>query len=618
MVLSKLSGIALVASSLVLGLACGGGGGESNASAPNTTATINGVLDFDSGLSKSGMEKVSSGNVTLTNIDNPRLQTTVRFSGNATFSANVVPGNYEIQALRDDQKALRAYASASSQSSNDVTVDLDSSVTATYMDLFSTNDLTNLATVNKLVRDSRTILLSNSGYEDAERTGALLVESVKLQVRQETAAANILRNNYTQDGIKVQSSHVLINMVGGSNVITLASGNVISSEAQARGYAVTKITPPTLTSIAVKTLRERMIVSATDYTSFSLSSVDVAALGNVIKDAKTFSTSDIAVFGNGRHVYVMGRFFADFVDRFDVENLGISLYSAPYSTLSSTETSSLNPQSMIFQSPSRALITRLGTGVQWIVNPRASSKDDFFIQSVDLKHYADSDGNPEFSAGIFCEGKYFLVAQRLTKYLPSSNAYVAVLAANTSEINTGKAAMGSNLMGIELPARNPQSISYSSNTGLLYVTCVGQWGYFPSNREFTGGIVTINPKTYETKLLIDDDSSNQSTTTLTGGGLYGGLFSASAVVSETKGYLVVYSAWGSSSLRSFNPSTGVVGAVVSGFENVDAKQLVVDGQNRLWILVGNEIKILNTSTDAVESTVSGFTLPVTSLTRVQY
>jgi hypothetical protein len=622
MLMHKYLGVGLLATGLLLSLACGGGGdSKSGTSAPVTMTTVSGVMDFDTGLSKARRTSSLSGNVVLVNLDT-KAETIVTFAGNTTFSATVTPGDYNIKASRDDGKALRAYVRAS-LINDDLAIDIDSTTVAAWIDIYASSDLSKLSSVQSVVRDSRTILLNDNGYDDAQRTSALLAESLKLKIKTETVSSNILNTTYSSNAVLNQVNSVLTLLTGSTNTITLAGSHIITDSTGAQNFNAAEINTSLTSSLAQSTisLHEKMIVTASDYVSASISSIETKTL-TVKKDQKTYSASDIAVIGYDRHVYTIGRYNADFIDRFDADNLGTSLYSAPYSTLSSTETKSFNPQEIIFQSKSRALITRLGSGVQWIVNPRASSSASFLLQTVDLSHYAESsDGVPEINSGIYAKGQYFLTAQRLENYLPSSNAYVVVLnGTDGSEVSTGKASASDNLKGIVLPARNPKNIVYSEATGLLYVTCVGQYGATWSNspRQFTGGIVTIDPTTYSTNLLIDDDASNESTTTLTGGGLYGGLFSDLAIVSATKGYLVVYSAWGSSSLRSFNPTSGAVGAVIAGFEAADVKQLSVDSQNRLWVLVGTEVKIMNTSTDTVTNTISGFTYPPIGISHIQY
>jgi ligand-binding sensor domain-containing protein len=130
--------------------------------------------------------------------------------------------------------------------------------------------------------------------------------------------------------------------------------------------------------------------------------------------------------------------------------------------------------------------------------------------------------------------------------------------------------------------------------------------------------VTVDPDTYETQLLIDDDAgADLSSETLTGGGTYGGLINGMAIVSATKGYLLIYSGWQDVSLRSFNPTTGEVSDPIEGFANQDLSSLAVDSQGRLWVGSGSSIMILNSSTDTLVQTTS-LNLNVSTLKILSY
>jgi hypothetical protein len=344
----------------------------------------------------------------------------------------------------------------------------------------------------------------------------------------------------------------------------------------------------------------------------------------VERDTSTYSTSDIGIASYDRHFYVVARLNADFVEKRDIANPGVNLYGVTYPTLDATETSSLNPHNLIFSTRKTAVLTRYGSNVQWLVNPSAHRASDFKKGSIDLGHYDSNDSIPEISSGIYLNGKTWLLAQRLNRndgWVPSGNAYLIVLDSSGNEIDTGKAAPGSNLLGIELPARNPGKITYSANLGKIVVQCVGGYGSSWSGkpRHFTGGIVTIDPATYVANLLVDDDNGVDEETDITvGGGTYGGLISDVAIISESVGYLTIYSGWGDNSLRSFNPSTGSVGNVVAGFAGASIPDLEVDRQGRLWLLSGTTVSVLEPATETIVETYSNFTLPPVNITPVRY
>ncbi|MBF0245493.1 MAG: hypothetical protein HQL31_09525 [Planctomycetes bacterium] len=330
---------------------------------------------------------------------------------------------------------------------------------------------------------------------------------------------------------------------------------------------------------------------ASDWTSAATSIVSADNL-MTSNQVNPFTTTDVWVFGYGSYYYTLGRYGADFLERYDIANPGTRLYH--YSTLDSSETSSQNPQELIFVSDTKAYLTRYASGTQWVVNPAASTEALFKTGVIDLSVYDEGDGSPEMKSGVTVGSKCFLLAQRLNWYQPSYTPYAVVIdTASDTEINTGTAEAGSSLKGIALPARNPGKVVYLESLGKIFVQCTGQFAAYGGayDREYSGGIATIDPVTYEASLLIDDGDA------LTGS--YNGLFYDMAIVSATKGYLSVYGSWGSLSLRPFNPTTGTVGEVISGFSGVDIRSFGVDSQGRLWIATATGVSLLDPATDTV-------------------
>ncbi len=617
----KIISFIAIVSLMVFAIACGGGGGGSSSLGD---ATVSGTLDFsDTSLSKPRSASSTSGNITLINLSTNET-TIVSFTGN-TFTANVASGDYEVQALRNDNQQLKLLISnVTPLQTNSVIVDIDSTVVAQWIDLYDLeiNDLSDVETL--LNGSSNTLTSSSNTYEDADRQSALIILALKKQLQNDiTQSVNILSSTYSpsEDSITTFSTNVVSDILSSGNQVVLAGNTTIIGSANLSSFDSS-----TVNFDAVNT-QETIVVVGGLSSSGSLSSVN-STTGALNQDQSVYEVSDLAVFGYKRKVHVLGRFSADFVERYDIDSLNSSKYSAPYSTLESSETNSLNPHNLIFGSKSQALLTRYGSAFQKFIDPTVTSSSDFLTQSIDLSDYDTNDGIPEFSAGTYVGGNYFIAAQRLDRnnnWIASSNAYLAVLGTDGNEVNTGKAATGSNLLGIELPARNPLNVVYSEDLDKIFVQCIGQYGssYSGTNREFTGGILTVDPTTFEVNMLVDDDAGvNLSTNTYTGGGTYGGLISNVAVVSATKGYIVIYSGWQDNDLRSFNPTTGAVGDVIENFEGIDIADLKVDSQNRLWIIANttsaSQIHVLNTSTDTIDMTVDGFNVPPKSLDVIQH
>ncbi|MEA3545322.1 MAG: hypothetical protein U9R69_08915, partial [Thermodesulfobacteriota bacterium] len=146
--------------------------------------------------------------------------------------------------------------------------------------------------------------------------------------------------------------------------------------------------------------------------------------------------------------------------------------------------------------------------------------------------------------------------------------------------------------------KNPLDIVYKD--GKIYVNGVGSyassWSGTPA--DYSGGIVSVDPDTYEVEMIVDDGDDNEHP--------YGNI-SGLAVVSETRGYFISYADWGDNAIYSFNPSTGVVDEApldaFSGGANISA--LGVDGQGYLWVASntfarGGLLTIINPADDSVD------------------
>jgi outer membrane protein assembly factor BamB len=150
--------------------------------------------------------------------------------------------------------------------------------------------------------------------------------------------------------------------------------------------------------------------------------------------------------------------------------------------------------------------------------------------------------------GVVADGKLFLILQRINRdegWVPTNTPYVAVFdTATDTEIDTGA---DPELRGIPLPIKNPQGIQYVSQNNMIYIQGAGKfedtWSGIPA--EYSGGIISLDPTTYETAMIVDD------------GGSYGNISGAVVVTPET-GYFIGYAGWGDNTVYAFNPTTGDV------------------------------------------------------------
>jgi hypothetical protein len=256
-------------------------------------------------------------------------------------------------------------------------------------------------------------------------------------------------------------------------------------------------------------------------------------------------------------------------------------------------------------SPTKAYLMRYGAAQAWIVNPSATAEEDFKIGELDLSAYDDGDGYPEMHTGVIVNGKLFIALQRLDRnngWVPTTS-YIAVFDTETdTEIDTGQG-QGS-LQGIELPAKNPGGIQYLEENNTIYVQGSGDFGATWTGRpaEYSGGIISVNPDTYETTLVVDDGNENDHP--------YGNI-SGLTVADSTKGYFVGYAGWGDNTLYVFNPTTGQVSGAANDYlknKNIADMEtgVYLDMNDMLWVCNSTdaEVVILDTTDDSIDEKIS--------------
>lgn len=615
---------------LSLSLACGPfeGSSKSVTTASSENIDVSGTLDFSTGLSKSrqavGDGTLEAGEVQLKNIATGVI-TEVAFTG-SSFSASVPAGDYIITAQNSSSRQIRKILpSVTSSSSSAGTLDLDSTVISEMVEKFkvqsegktSLSELSNLSQsisdMDTLYQQSDDVLSSSTGYDESTRQMSLLAMAIRGRIKRDINSGieiasdfynfddSTISDNFdeaVQDMISDFSAIEVVlsesSIFTSSTTITSSDFNHITVSNVIKNIGNFSGTPVTKNEVAV------FSTVASDFSSSATASIDGSSF-TASQTIKSFGTSDMIVRSFGKFFYAIKRFNSDSIERYDITDPSINLYPTAYSTKLETESTSTNPHDLIFQGMTKAYLTRYGSNTQWIVNPIATAESDFKVSTIDLSAYDDGDGTPEISQGIIVGKKLFLGAQRLDRnngWQNTNTSYVIVIdTATNTEIDTGKGS--GSIKGIPLPAKTPISFQYFAETGLIYINCQGQFGSSFSNtpRKFNGGIVTLNPTTYETKLLVDDGDDADAATTATG--THGGLFSSSYVVSSSKGYITTYAAWQNLSIKTFNPSTGVVGSSLAAFDGKDIRGINLDSQKRLWISTSEGIYVLNTADDSI-------------------
>ena len=310
---------------------------------------------------------------------------------------------------------------------------------------------------------------------------------------------------------------------------------------------------------------------ASDYTSGSHAGItqestgEFTALNNLVP-----TISDITLSAHENNFYRIERFSGENITKFSFDDPQTPIWQ--FSTKDSVDDSvSSNPHAMIFASETKAYILRYGKNNVWIVNPSATTEEEFKIGELDLSAYDDGDGSPEMDNGVIVDGKLFITMQRLDGYSPDNTAYVAVFdVATDTEIETGY--FGDNVKGIPLTIRNPNSnVVYLSEDNSVYISAIGSY----SGDTFTGGVEKIDVNDYTTKLVLDDDNAGVSE--------YGKI-AGFTIKSSTQAYFIGYAGYTDNTLYSFNPQTGAVSATtVTSLINGQLSSITLDEHDDLWV-----------------------------------
>jgi len=342
---------------------------------------------------------------------------------------------------------------------------------------------------------------------------------------------------------------------------------------------------------------------AADFSSSALSVITVdpkegprAVLNNQLASA----TSDIRVKAFGEYYYRLGGYQADNVTKVAVGSPNAPIWQ--YSAHDPEETVSSNPCDLVFVNSQKAYLLRYGAARAWIVNPSTTTEAGFKTGELDLSAYADADGVPEMAGGVIADGKLFIILQRLDNaFCPSNTAYVAVFdVATDAEIDTG---LGQgDMKGIPLPVKDPLSIQYLPENNRVYVQGVGSFpGFCDPTYDYTGGIVSIHPRTYATVVVLDDGDAGTHP--------YGSI-SGMLIASPTRGYFVGYAGWGDNTLYRFNPTTGAVAGALQGFRNIGIAGMesgtYLDKNNMMWVCNQTRaaVDIVDTENDALNQSLN--------------
>ncbi len=177
--------------------------------------------------------------------------------------------------------------------------------------------------------------------------------------------------------------------------------------------------------------------TASGYTSGAHSVVTVDPVGGprVAQNNLIPTKSDISIAAYGNYFYRLGRSQMEHLTKFDINAPDTPIWQ--FSVLGDEETA--NPHDVIFVSEEKAYVLRYGSAKAWIINPSATTEDEFKIGELDLSAYDDGDGIPEMNSGVIADGKLFITLQRQDRSggyggWVLNEAWMAVIDTETQEI----------------------------------------------------------------------------------------------------------------------------------------------------------------------------------------
>lgn len=228
-------------------------------------------------------------------------------------------------------------------------------------------------------------------------------------------------------------------------------------------------------ALATPALATRAYIVESDFSTGSLSAIDVAPLNPICDVAGIFSDARVRWY-NGR-VYVINRFGADNIEVLDGSTFGVlKQFSVG---------NGANPYDIAFASPTHAYVTRYETPDLWIVNPATGTHDG----TISLAGLADADGIPEMDHLLMVGPLLFVSLQRVDRnngFQPTDSSLVAVIDTRTDQlVDCDPAHAG--VQGILLPRTNPVTpFVFDAPRSRLYLGCAGRYGVND------GGIVGID------------------------------------------------------------------------------------------------------------------------------
>lgn len=312
------------------------------------------------------------------------------------------------------------------------------------------------------------------------------------------------------------------------------------------------------------------------------------------------SASDYIVRSYQQDVYHIGRFGIDNISKYNADALDTQVWS--YTTQDTGDSNTRNPYDLVSLSDTKAYLLRYGSDKVWIVNPQATTFDDFKIGELDLSGYTadnNSKGTPNPASATIADGKLFIAMQRLSDAFSTNTAYVAIFDTATDEEIETNANADDTVKGIPLAGLNPLNHSVVSQGDTVYVTTRNAYTASDLSQSL---VEAISASDYSLRTVLSAADITDNTAAFLG---------SSVVVSDTKGYFVASQTFFTpsyhelSTVYTFNPTTGEVSDTAvaeTGTEQIS--YLALDAANYLWISVSNPtnpgVDVVDTQTDEKE------------------
>ena len=304
---------------------------------------------------------------------------------------------------------------------------------------------------------------------------------------------------------------------------------------------------------ATDALANQAVITTTDYSSGSFSSLDLAT--NTATNDHLTIHSDAVVRTYRDKVYVINRLGQDNVLVLDQSDLKTPL--TQYSTGNGS-----NPHDMAFVSEEKAYISRYGYAELLIVNPVTGDS----LGAVDLSVFADADGLPEMNQLALYNNYLFVACQRLDRdngFVPTDVSVIAVVDVMTDQV-VDVDANTAGVQGIVMTGKNPAGAVQRGDKWFL--SAVNTFGDLTD-----GGIEVIDLVNLRSEGVVLGETD------------LGGNLSSLAMVSDDEGYVVVLDASFANAVKRFDLAMQSVSADLSGVSGGYIPDLGVFGR-RLYIL----------------------------------